>query len=342
MRITINDLARETGYSKTTVSFAFNDPDQISAQARSKILAAADRLGYIPDPVARSLSRRKVGSIGLLLPQSIPFSLQNPYMVRLISGVGDVCNANGLSLTMLPPHRGDLLKSARRAAVDGFITIGLEPEDEVVRAIRNRHIPFVIIDGPPHDGLPSVRVDDRGAARMAMQHVLERGHRSIAILMLEERQAEEDEAYSGIGRERMAGYGDALESVGSSLDSRDVVVLREPCSVAGGEEACRLILHEHPNVSALVCMSDVLALGVYRECRHAGYRIPDRISVVGFDDIVEAELLNPPLTTVHQPAEEKGRVAGSLLVNMIAGKQVQEFTELPCALVDRSSVATLG
>jgi DNA-binding LacI/PurR family transcriptional regulator len=342
MRVTIKDLAQETGYSKTTVSFAFNEPSQISEKARAKILAAADRLGYIPDPVARSLSRKTVGSIGLLLPQSIPFALQNPYMVQLISGIGEVCDENGLSLTMLPPHRGDLLRSARSAAVDGFLTIGLEPEDEVVRAILHRHVPFVIIDGPPHEGLPSVRVDDRAAARMAMEHVLAHGHTSIAILMLEESQLEDDEAYSGIGRERMAGYADALAKNGIALESSEVIVLHEPCSIEGGEDAARTILRSHPSITAAVCMSDVLALGVYRECQRTGHIIPDQLSVVGFDDIVEAELLNPPLTTIHQPAQKKGRVAGKVLVDMIADQKVQEFTELPCSLVTRSSVRHLS
>ena len=341
MRVTINDLARETGYSKTTVSFAFNEPGKISAQAREKILLAADKLGYVPDPVARSLSRRKLGTIGLLLPHTIPVALKNPYMVRLISGIGEVCNAHGLSLTMLPPNRGDVLKSVRSAAVDGFLTIGLEPEDEVVRVINHRHIPFLTIDGPAHAGLPSVCVDDRAAARVAMRHVLSKGHRNIAIVMLEESRSESDEAYSGIGRLRMDGYEEALTECGLEIDGQEVVLLHQPCTIEGGEQAARAVILEHTGVSAVVCMSDILALGVYRECQRAGWSIPEQLSVVGFDDIVEAELVTPALTTIRQPAEEKGRTAGTLLVEMIARRSVTPFTQLPCALVERGSVAAI-
>ena len=229
MRVTIKDIARETGYSKTTVSFAFNDPSQISTEARTKILETATRLGYVPDPVARSLSQRRVGTIGLLLPQVIPFALQNPYMVRLISGLGQVCTDEGLSLTMLPPRKGSLLNTVRAAAVDGLVTIGLEPEDEVVTLIKNRHVPFVAIDAPAEPGIPCVTVADRQAADDAMTHLLEHGHRRIAIVIMEDGRTPDQEAYSGLGSVRMEGYNDALLRYGLSCDAPGVVQIEEPC-----------------------------------------------------------------------------------------------------------------
>lgn len=342
MRITIKDIARETGYSKTTVSFAFNDPQQISAEARTRILETAARLGYVPDPVARSLSRRRVGTIGLLLPQPIPFSLQNPYMVRLISGLGEVCNDEGLSLTMLPPKRGSLISSARAAAVDGLVTIGLEPEDEIVGLIKNRHIPFVTIDAHSEPGVPSITVDDRAAADAAMSHLLEWGHERIGIVILEDSHAPDQEEYSGIGRLRMLGYEDALRRHGRSCDDDGIVQLHEPCSVQGGRLAARALIRAHRGVTGLVSMSDVMVIGLYEELQHAGIRIPDDVSVVGFDDIFESRLLRPALTTVRQPAEEKGRKAGELLVRMIRDEPVEDSVTFPCELVKRESVARVA
>ncbi len=342
MRIKITDIARETGYSKTTVSFAFNDPDQISAQAREKIIETATRLGYVPDPVARSLSGRRVGTIGLLLPQPIPFALQNPYMVRLISGLGQVCNDEELSLTMLPPLRGNLMGTVRSAAVDGLVTIGLEPEDDIVSLIKNRHIPFVTIDAKAEPGIPSITVDDRQAADLAMAHLLESGHRRIGILTLADQQLPDQEEYSGIGRLRMQGYEDALSRFGLSCNDPGIVQLNQPCSIQGGRLAARTLLANHPEVTAVVSMSDVMAIGLYEELQSQGRKVPRDVSVVGFDDIYEARLLNPPLTTVHQPAEEKGRRAGELLVNMIASRPAEENVEFLCSLVERESVSKIN
>ncbi len=339
MRVTIKDIARETGYSKTTVSFAFNDPDQIAASTRDKILETATRMGYVPDPVARSLSRRSMGTIGLLLPQSIPFALHNPYMVDLISGLGAVCGESELSLTMIPPRKGSLMASVRNAAVDGLITIGLEPDDEAVQLIRNRHVPFVTIDSQPHDAVPAVLIDDVGGARIAMEHLLAKGHTSIAIVALEFNPIMDDQAYAGIGRLRMQGYREALVAKGIEPESSQIVRIDEPCSIDGGAHAGRVIAHEYPDITAIVAMSDIQAIGVCRELAANGKKIPGEISVVGFDDIRESAHLN--LTTVRQPAREKGRTAGDLLVRMIRGESSEHRIELPCELVERDSVASV-
>lgn len=341
MRITINDIAKATGYSKTTVSFAFNDPRQISREAREKILNAAQELGYVPDPVARSLSSRRHGTIGLLLPQPIPLALQNPYMVRLISGIGEVCNREGLSLTMLPPTRGNLLSSVKSAAVDGFVTIGLRTETDIVQAMKNRHIPFVTIDGASDTGIPCVSVNDREAARISMEHLLEYGHRNIGlVLMAGDRQPDQEE-YSATGRERIAGYHDALTARGIDPESRSIVRIEEECSMEGGRRAGALLAADHRNVTGVIAMSDILAIGIVQELIKAGRRVPWDVSVVGFDDIPEASLLTPSLTTVWQPAEDKGLRAGELLVKMIHKKTVEERVEFRCRLVQRESVATV-
>ena len=339
MRVTISDIAKATGYSKTTVSFAFNNPRRISKEARKKVLDAARDLGYIPDPVARSLASGRHGTIGLLLPQPIPIAFQNPYMVHLVRGLGTICNGEGLSLTMLPPKRGNLLNSVKGAAVDGLVTIGLRPEEEIVTVIRHRHIPFVSIDGPADVGVPSVRINDREAARLAMAHLLDHGHCRIAVVVMDDTTEADHEEYSEIGRERLAGYRDAARQHG--LPWENVVEISAECSLAGGRETGRRVIEGHPDVTGVVAMSDILAIGIIQTLSDHGRSVPGEVSVVGFDDIPEASLLSPALTTVWQPAEEKGTRAAELLVGMIRGADTppDEVVELRCRLVPRATVS---
>lgn len=342
MRVTINDIARETGYSKTTVSFAFNDPGQISKEAREKILKVAEELGYVPDPAARSLSSRHHGTIGLLLPQPIPVALKNPYMVRLISGVGEVCNREGLSLTMLPPTKGNLLSSVKSAAVDGFVAIGLEAETDVVQVLRHRHVPFVTVDGQTGEGAPSVSVNDREAARTAMEHLLEHGHRRIGIVIMADERLPGRHGYSATGRARLEGYREAVEAAAIDWGSDRIVRITEPCTLEGGQHAARAFISRNPKTTGIVAMSDILAIGVVQELIRLGKRVPDDLSVVGFDDIQEASLMSPALTTIWQPAEEKGLRAGQLLVKMIQKETVEDRVEFRCRLIERESVASLA
>ncbi|MFA7566255.1 MAG: LacI family DNA-binding transcriptional regulator, partial [Alkalispirochaeta sp.] len=138
-RVTIKDIARISGYSKTSVSFAFNDPGRISEKARKRILAVADSLDYIPDPMARNLSLQRHSSIGLLLPEVIPQAFRNSHLSEIVRGIGAVCEKHGYSLTLIPPLRESVLEGVRSAAVDGLITIGLEPGMETVSLIKRRH-----------------------------------------------------------------------------------------------------------------------------------------------------------------------------------------------------------
>lgn len=339
MRVTINDIARATGYSKTTVSFAFNDPSRISGQARDKVLKAAQELGYVPDPVARSLSSRSHGTIGLLLPQAIPLALKNPYMVKLISGLGEVCNREGLSLTMLPPKRGNLLNSVKTAAVDGLVTIGLHPDTEIVQVIRHRHVPFVTIDGDSEDGIPCVSVNDREAARIAMAHLLEHGHRNIGVVIMADERLPDQEEYSATGRERIQGYQDALSQHHMDWNDASIVKVHAQCSLDGGRSAGEELVRRHPEVTGIVAMSDIMAIGIVQQIVRAGKRVPWDISVVGFDDIPEASYISPALTTVWQPAEDKGLRAGELLIKVINKKTVEQRVEFRCRLIQRESVA---
>jgi DNA-binding LacI/PurR family transcriptional regulator len=339
MKTNINDIARISGFSKTTVSFAFNDPNRISKDTREKIMTIAEQLGYVPDPVARNLSMRKLGTVGFLIPQEISIAFQNPYLCEVFRGIGHVCESDGHSVTVIPPRRGHLFEGAKSAAVDGFVALGLMPYMKTVQLIRHRHVPFVTIDGVAADDIPSVNVDDYAGAVAIMRHVLERGHRHIGVLSFRSASDQGEAYYSGIGELRLRGFDAALRSFGLSLDADGVCLVECDVSEDGGVAGAQEILECTPEVTTIVTMSDIMAVGVYDAAQRAGRRIPEDLSVAGFDDIPQAQRLEPGLTTIAQPGFQKGVAAGELLFRLLHGEESREHRRFDGSLVERGSVA---
>jgi DNA-binding LacI/PurR family transcriptional regulator len=340
MKLTIRDIAERAGVSKTTVSFALNDPSRISEGTYRRVMAVVEESGYVPDPVARTLTTKRLGALGLLLPQRISEALRNPYICELVMGIGRVCEESELSLAMLPPVKGKVIEAGRRAFVDGLLTIGVGPGHEVVELLHKRHIPFVTIDGSESESTLNVGVDDESAAFALMKHLLGLGHRSLVVLALEPEAINLPELGSSLVRDRrLAGFARALGEVGLSLDGPGLRVVPVEGSFEGGARAAREILasgEEPPTL--LVAMADVVALGAYEACRGLGLRIPLDLSVAGFDDIPAAALASPPLTTVRQPGMEKGAVAASLVLRLLEGGEASH-QRLETALVFRESAA---
>jgi len=341
-RVTIEDIAKRAGVSKTAVSFAFNDPARLSEATAEKILSVAKELGYAPHPVARSLSKQRTGVIGVLVPQDIATMLENPFFIQFLRGIGQVSLEEGVFVLLAAPVRGSLQKAVDRAAVDGFVVMGLGARDPVVDLLQRRETPFVLVDSEPLDGVPGVNVDDRAGARAVMQHVLDQGHRRIAILGFESGENGVWQRWRGTMRWRMEGYADALATVGLSPESPDVHILECENNLQGGTEAFRQLWGTNPRPTAVVAMSDIMALGVLKAAQEGGVRVPDQLSVAGYDNVPGAELTVPPLTTVHQPSVEKGERAAALLVRLLAGETVNDHITLPTRLVVRASVAALA
>jgi len=335
-RVTINDIAKVAGYSKTSVSFAFNDPGRISEKAREKILSVADQLGYVPDPVARNLSLRRHGSIGLLLPEVIPLAFRNSHLSQIVQGIGEICGTDGHSLTLIPPLRESVLEGVRSAAVDGLITIGLEPGMDAVSLIRRRHLPFVTIDGRIGGGFPVVGIDDGRAAETIMNHVLSLGHRRIGIVAFSDEPQLQNRSY--VKGCRIAGYRRALATAGPSPLEESLYIETES-SLAGGRLAADTIIRSTEVPTTIVAMSDVIALGILERLEERGYAVPADISLVGFDDIPESKLVRPQLTTISQSGYDKGRRAAEILMRMIRGETVEPKHILPTQLIERDSCA---
>ena len=312
-RVTIQDIAEKSGYSKTAVSFAFNSPDRISKEAVEKILQTAKELDYIPDPMARNFSLGRHMSIGFLLPQIFQESLQNPYTLSVIRAIGNVCQSRGYMLTLVPPLHASVTEALKNATVDGIITMGLRIDKSIREVLRQRNLSIVSIDGLEDDEIPAVSIDDRAAGRLQLEKVLEKGHRRIAIITLAG-SAFSDSSSDSIANRRLSGYRDALSEYGLSLDS--IVAVESEATYSDGMKRTREILSES-SPTCIVTMSDVVALGVIDEIRRKGLNPGQDISVMGFDGLEKEGFPCHGLSTIYQSAEEKGRKSAELLFSMI-------------------------
>ena len=336
-KVGINDIAKKAGFSKTTVSFAFNNPERLPESTVKRILETAEELGYSPDPIARSMSTGHTGTIGVLFPQSIPDVIRNPFIPEFLAGVGEICTREGFSLMLVPPLKGSIRRAIENAAVDGFITLGLEEYKATMVVLRQRGVPFITVDSDPIDGVAAVNIDDESGAKEAMLHVLDQGHRDIRILAIRSGKEGHYEEYHGTLHYRMNGYLAALAEYGLTLDRKQVRLTEAVCTEAGGAESFTSIWRGHHRPTAIVAMSDIMAIGALNAAHEMG--IPsEELSIVGFDDIPMAASMNPALTTVAQPHCKKGQLAAELLLNTINGETDTTHYVLPTELVLRKSV----
>jgi len=340
-KVTIADIAQLAGVSKTSVSFAFNDPSRLPEETVRRIISIADELGYSPSPVARSLAGKRTGNIGLLFPQPLPVALDNPYMLELLRGVGAACDAHGYNMLLVSPLLGSMRQAVSDAVVDGFLTIGLEHYRSTVLLVENRRVPYVMVDSEPHPEAMCVNIDDSAGAYAAMKHVLERGHRRIVILGIESGRHGKFDEYVGTIHHRMEGYQRALHEYGLEVDGDLVRLIECPCTSEGGFDAFERLLAEDTLPTALVAMADVIALGALDAAEKLQISVPGDISVVGYDDLPISRWVNPPLTTVAQPVFEKGLRATETLLAIMGGAALSESIVLPTHLVERHSVARL-
>ncbi|MCS5479618.1 LacI family DNA-binding transcriptional regulator [Corynebacterium sp. YIM 101645] len=326
-RGTLASLAAELGVSRTTVSNAYNNPDQLSAQLRQRILAAAHARGYPgPDPMARSLRTRRVGSIGVLLTEDLTYAFEDAASVDFLAGMAAATHGSDSSLTLIPagPSETDASALVGRAVVDGVVVYSVAEGDPHLSAACARHLPLVVCDQPTGiDTLPFVGIDDRAAIRPAARALVEAGHRRIGILAIRLQREHQDgpvdratlpQAALHVQRDRVLGALDEFAAAG--IDPAQVpVITRHINDHANCFSAARELLETHPDLTAVLCTTDSMALGVLEYARDHGISVPEELSVTGFDGIRNALILG--LTTVIQPNKEKGTAAGRMLLSLI-------------------------
>jgi DNA-binding LacI/PurR family transcriptional regulator len=327
-RATLASLAAELKVSRTTISNAYNRPDQLSPALRERVLATAKRIGYAgPDPVARSLRTRKAGAVGLMITEPLTYSFSDPAALDFVAGLAQSCEelGQGLMLVAVGPSRSvaDGTASVLSAGVDGFVVYSAAGDDPYLQVVLQRRLPLVVVDQPKEvPGASAVGIDDRGAMRTLADYLVGLGHREIGLLTM---RLQRDRGNSSQGlvdsqrlrsstfhvqSERIHGVRDAMAAAGVDPESLTVVESYEHTPASGGA-AAKVALEANPRITALMCTADVLALSAMDYLRARGKYAPGQMTVTGFDGIPEA--ISRGLTTVAQPSLQKGRRAGELL-----------------------------
>ncbi len=339
-RPTLDDVAEAVGVSRATVSNAYNRPDQLSAQLREQILRVAGELGYPgPNPTARSLATSRTGAIAFLLDSSLSAAFSDPALSITLDALAKTVEPTGNALLLLPGHEAQEGPPASRvlaAQADIAVAYSLADGTPALEAVRARGLPLVVIDQPPLPDTARVGCDDRGGASLAARHLVELGHRRFGILAAP-RLSAVTSPFHGT-RERLAGYLDTLAAAGIT----DISVTEAPwLSASTARAAATDLLTAAVRPTALLCMSDQLAFAAIAAAHRLGLRVPADVSIVGFDDTPQAAWSEPPLTTVRQDLAGKGRVAGELVMDLLAASPVPPPVELPVSLAVRESTAAI-
>jgi DNA-binding LacI/PurR family transcriptional regulator len=342
---TLATVAEAVGVSRTTVSNAYNRPDQLTPELRERILGTARRLGYPgPDPAGRRLRQGRAGAVGVLLTERLSFAFADPAAVAFLEGLARRCEDAAETLVLIPlPRDEEGPDVMREAFVDGICVYSLPDRHPAVDRALERRLPVVAVDSPRLEETTFVGVDDRAGARAAAEHLVALGHRRVALIVaplaLDGREGRVDEerlraVFYHVDRERLAGLREGLEAAG--IPWQAVMIEERPNTQEAGAAAASSLLAETPRPTALLATTDQLALGAVRGARDLGLELPADLSVVGFDDIPEAARSQPPLTTVRQPLVGKGIVAGDRLLALLDGSAAPDAV-LPVELVVRQS-----
>jgi len=324
----VRDVARAASVSTATVSRVLNGGRVRPSTART-VQRAVERLGYVPNRVARGLVTGRSDVVGVLVPD-----LVGPLNAAVARGVEDELEARGMHAVVVTDHRDAYRERTRietlvSRRVDGLILIGSQLADDELRAVAgSTPVVHVGAERPPQpgdDALPEVSVDNRAGIDAALELLARAGHSRIAHLAGPRRD----------GRERAA----AIEELAGSHGLHLVAVAKSDFSEEGGLEAGHLLL-EQGGFSAVVCANDRSAVGLYAAARERGLSLPHDLSVVGFDDLPWSAYLDPPLTTLRQPSREMGRLATARLLDPAASDAWNGARKLIPETIRRASVTT--
>ena len=333
--------------SPATISNAYHHPERLSATLRAKILEQADKLGYHPDPTARGLRMQTTQTLGVVYADALSWAFIDPPFSMFLQGVAEMTQDARFRLLLAGSTYTDHeVEPVRNVAVDGFVFYAPMVRDPRVAYVEQRKLPAVLVDGEPGSRFPSVGIEDEGGAFALADHLFRLGHRTLGVISMPLRPdypigfaepAEGAVAFLAV-RDRLAGYAAAARKHGLPWAEVATLYVTSVNSIEQGRQAAHAILGGASPPTALVCLSDQLALGALAAARELRIAVPQALSIVGYDDIPEAARTTPSLTTVHQPHAEKGRVAASLLLDQLAGRKGSSRV-LPTRLVVRESCA---
>ena len=330
-RATIREIASAAGVSIATVSRVLNERPGVSAETRGAVLRVVRDHGFTANRSARALSGGRTGLIGVMLP-----IVEAAYFSAILSGASEALYEQDMRMVLCPTlhhHEREvtLLDRLMHGTTDGAVLMLPEESNEELKVLRRKGYPFVIVDPrvPMDEGIPAVSASNASGARAATEHLLSLGHRRIG-------------AITGppvfASTERLTGFHGAMAAAGVLPDP--ALVLESNFDIEGGAKAAARLLDAADAPTAIFAFNDNTAIGAMRVARERGIRVPEELSIVGFDDSEHSAIVTPALTTVRQPLAEMGRMAVSLLMRVLDGQRLEALhIELKTRLIVRNSTA---
>jgi DNA-binding LacI/PurR family transcriptional regulator len=341
-KITIKDVARNAGVSIAAVSYVLNGKEnKVSQDTILRIHESIKDLNYIPSITARGLVNNTSELIGVIIPQTEDHKqlvFENPFYSEMISAIEAVVREHGYHIILAGVDKGKTYMDITTSRnLDGAIIMGIYSE-QLYDECKQANIPIVLIDSYVHDQyFANVGIDDELGGYMATKHLIDNGHRNIALVTGMIRK-------DGVVEKRFLGYKRALQEAG--LFYNPDFVFENSVSYVHGRSSGALIAQKFPEITAIFAVADMVAFGVIRGVKETGREVPDDLSVIGFDDISMAHMFLPPLTTIKQQIFLKGETAARMLIDQIVAKQGSKSenprTVIPLEVVERDTVRKLN
>lgn len=308
-RLTLEEIGKLAGVSRATVSRVINDYPFIRPEIRARVQEIIDQTGFRPNSIARSLVSSRSNIVGLIIPSVVQKVFTDPYFASLIHGIAQGCNRNNLVLSVYLFHsleeKHNVIQTiVGTGLVDGMIVTGDSRDFEILEVFLNSQIPLVMVGEPDRADVSYVDTDNYGGAYTATKHLIDLGFQRIGIIATTINKSSDD---------RLRGYKQALLDHNLPVDEQ--LIVWGNYTIESGYHATRDLLPHRPD--AIFSSNDAMALGCMRALREANIRVPEDMSIVGFDDLPHALQTEPPLTTIQQTIQESGCEAVELLLKLL-------------------------
>ncbi len=337
---TLKDVAKKAGVAPSTVSRVINNSSRISEETKEKVRKIMDEIGYHPNINARNLVKQRSHNLGLVIPYSTEEAFADPFYSEILRGIGVLAHSKGFNLLLLTSNgeeeeKKTVLNAVRGKQIDGVLLLRAKKEDQLIEELTKLNFPFVIVGRPEErDKYYWVNNDNIAASEKVVDYLIKNGHRNIAMIV-------GDENYI-MNQDRLQGYKNSFQKNDLKINENLIVQL-EMIDYQSIYMLSQKMIKEHPEITAFYGMSDTMAYTIMQAVNDLQLKIPEDISIVGFNNNPVSKLISPPLTTVDINIYLLGNKATELLIGVINGQiEKYEHTIVPANIIERDSCRNLN
>lgn len=337
---TLKDVAKKAGVAPSTVSRVINDSSRISEETKFKVRKIMDEIGYHPNINARNLVKQRSHNLGLVIPYSTEEAFADPFYSEILRGIGVLAHSKGFNLLLLTSNGEDeeketVLDAVKGKQIDGVLLLRSKKADQLIDELNKIKFPFVIVGRPEaEDKYYWVNNDNIGASERVVDYLIKNGHRNIAMIV-------GDENYI-MNEDRLQGYKNSFQKNNLKINE-DLIVQSKKIDYHNVYMLCQKMIKDHPEITAFYGMSDTMAYTIMQAMNDMQMKIPEDISIVGFNNNPMSKIVSPPLTTVDINIYLLGNKATELLIGVINGQiKKYEHTIVPANIIERDSCKKLN